>query len=465
MQIKSCLGVMLSTFVLPLSLAAVWQPTDMSPVLPAGNHQRKAVIFPQLEYHMAYNATNGEHNLDEMLFGQTVHIRDISLASRLANQQKLATVGDPATAEANDEYLGTMADAEVAFNTKQQVARLGLNGSMRLNENLCEGPQWSVGFSIPFEYYEHGMDVNITEGSAGTLATSGAGRFGNVQNITLFAVDHGDLDAYWRNDILQLKGLQKTDTRRNIGIGSVRLSSTLHAKKGSLGNFYVSALVGLPTGSKSNGNIVWPIERGASNSWQIGFSGAWNCKLNDRWSFFSQSSFMKSFSMNVNLRVPKLNTSTQGTSLFAAGILANVRFTGTAGTATTDLVLKETISEYDSAMPYFANNAINVKRRLGWIVNSKGGFKYDAGPFDLKFWYDFYFRRKTKVRANNNTPDGTYNYATVTARTEQVRHTLGWMTEYPLGMDSKIGIGSSHVFTGKNTPKYHSMYLNFSSCF
>jgi hypothetical protein len=128
-------------------------------------------------------------------------------------------------------------------------------------------------------------------------------------------------------------------------------------------------------------------------------------------------------------------------------------------------LLKNTISAYDSLVPYFADNAIEVKRRLGIITQAKFGCAYSCSKFDLSWWYNFYYRQKMKVTPNLNTPAGTYNYETVMARTNQKRHIFGWQVDYPLQNGVMLGLGSTHVFKGKNSPKYHQACVSIKSNF
>ena len=50
-------------------------------------------------------------------------------------------------------------------------------------------------------------------------------------------------------------------------------------------------------------------------------------------------------------------------------------------------------------------------------------------------------------------------------RTNQRTHSFGWDVAYPFGDDKSFSIGSQHVIRGKNSPRYHSLFITFKTSF
>ncbi len=463
MKNKLLLGALLSAA--PFA-SAIWQPADIAiPTTKSG--KRGILVMPSLESHVGYRAFDADGvkgGLDTLLFTQAFTIGDVFLASRLAAAGKLQSWNN-VTPSDTLSYLGTLATAKVNIVAEQQCARLGFNGAFTFKKNLVGNDVlWTMGYAIPVEYYEHKMDLTFSDVQVGIDVDF----LGHTGAIDQFVTNYADMYEFFNQDVVELKGLAFNTRQRSLGIGSVKLFSMLDWKgmaHRDIEQFQLAVVLGLPTGTTPDGNVVWPIERSASGAMQLGAHGNVQWKIASHWNPFIKFEVTGRFAKNVYQRVPKKKTFAAGTSLFTDGILANDNFTDVAGAGAASRLLNAPIDEYDSLIPFFADQRVMTSRRLGIILNFECGNTIKTNAFDVNLAYNLYYTQKDKITVSSDAPAGVYNTDVLTANTKQLRHSFKWEAVYVLRDNTFLSLGSQHVVHGHNTPQYHAGMLSFVSTF
>lgn len=442
------------------SLFSVWQPIEIN-VGPTDTTKQGCVLIPRLSHSMGYRAfdsTDNQTSLSGLLFdGATLKFEDVFQFSKMAkNSQVQETTTDTDIAYATS-YFGTLADSKININAKQECSSIVAAGSMTLTKDLGgKGICATVGFVAPFEYRIHKMDVNFTDVNIGTDVVAGATNGAIDEFVTRYA----DVRSFFDEDVIALKGLVFNELQRSFGIGSTKLYVQFDFKEKAhkhFDAFQIAVVLGLPAGAKPDGNTIWPIERGGSGSTQLGaqFNASW--VVSGKVKAFVTMDIMKRFKIDTYMRVPKKKVVAAGVAFSASDIIANSNLDAFA--------TRVAIDAYETSRPYFADQRVLTERRLGAILNVKGGIDVDAGPFGFSSWYHFMFKQTDKVTIHKDAPSGTYNTSPATVNTKQRRHSLGWQATYPLGDNANFGIGSEHVVAGRSTPQYHTLFLNFISTF
>ncbi|MCF7900039.1 hypothetical protein K9K77_00885 [Candidatus Babeliales bacterium] len=465
------IGMLLSA---AFPLGAVWQPLD-SKVIETRDNERGCMVFPTMEYSWAYNAHDNNKNqqgLDKLLFGQVITLGNLFLPSKLANEGKLkSTAGGAADNYYQDAYLGTLANTELNIDAEQQQYRFAVNGAWTFNKEL-EGQHvlWTCGFHLPIEYYEHTMNMTLSKIDIGTSARyTGEVTSDSVGGHPEFLQRYADAWDFFSDEVLLARGLLLDQHQRSFGIGSVKLYSMLDWKNfanyKSIDAVQLAFVLGLPSSTNPDGNTIWQIERGSSNTVQMGAQAHLAFNMGECCNAYFTVSAMGHAASNVKQRVPK-----KMTGAIAERLNEDVEIAffghGTTGTKLgSALYLSAAIDEYDTVIPFFAQSNILTRRHLGAKINATFGVKADAGPFVFDAWYTLYYKQKDSAKVHPDAPAGTYNIDLTTERTNETRNTFGWSSTYGLQEGATLSIGTQHVFKAQNSPQYHTVFITFGSTF
>ncbi len=442
------------------SAYAVWQPyMETTSVDVPG--KTVSVLAPFGQHHVATQAFDANHNeveLDTMLFGKELTIGDVYLQSKLAKEAKLqSTAANPTDTLG---WLATLSDAKIDIESVQKCFRFGFNGSLTLPKNSNDGVKVILGFSLPFEYYEHHLDVDFPDAELG--ADSGTGS----SDYDVFFANYGTVESFFYRDVIGLKGLVFKEFQRSLGVGATELfglldlSNYAHEK---IEKMQIGVILGLPTGSEPDSSVVWPIERGSSGAWQLGAISNITWFRNGFFNPFVSCRVLGSFANTISQRVPRKYTFAAGQTMAQTRIIH--RSATTTGTSI-GMALNTAIDRYETDVPFFADTAIPVERTLGAIFDVKFGNSinyYDK--LILNTWYYFHQRLGDTIKVASWAPVGVYNIDVVSARTNQRTHSFGWCVAYPFGIDKLFSIGSQHAIAGKNSPRYHSLFIAFQASF
>lgn len=439
--------------------AGVWQPYSETTSVDVPG-KMISVIAPFVQHHMATQAFDAHHNeveLDAMIFGKEFTIGDVYLLSKLAKESKLQEAANP---QDNSGWLATLSDAKIDIEAVQKCFRFGFNGSVTLPQHGNDGLKVILGFSLPFEYYEHSMDLDFPDSELGANSVTTSSLH------SVFLQNYGTVESFFYRDVIGLKGLVFKELQRGLGVGTTQLFALLdlsnyaHEK---IEKMQVGVILGVPTGTEPDSSVVWPIERGSSNAVQLGILSNITWAGNRYFNPFFSCRILGNLASTVSQRVPRKYTFAANTSMATAGIIN--RSATTSGTST-GMLLNTAIDRYETDVPYFADTAIPVDRTLGARFDVKFGNSinyYDK--LILNTWYYFHQRLGDKVKAAQGAPAGVYNFDVVTARTNQRTHSFGWDVAYPFGIDKAFSIGSQHAIRGKNSPRYHSVFVAFETSF
>jgi hypothetical protein len=438
---------------------AGWQPmprigVDMDPT------KFVYVVAPYFVSDIAYKAFgNDKHSigLDKFVFGKTVQIKDVFLASRIAG------LGD--TNVNAGSYLSLLSTTTMVMEASQHrdmfSVEWSLNTALGSSDVLL-----TTGITVPFEYYE--QDINVEyEGAA--LGSDYSTTPITTTNPGFFFTKYPDMDGFVQTEILDPKGLSLKNFQRSFGVGAIRLFSML-----DFSNYWTEATKRLQIGfvahldapQTENANIVWPIERGLGATYVGGFAQV----------YLNFNAFLKPFivaevtgavAKNMLMRVPVLKTVT------GAQAAANITFGNAdvlSGTFNTSLVTAP-FSFYDSSVPFFSDETLLVRRRRGALQLVKFGNSFDLGGIaQLDVWYEHAHRMQDKItrssKADPTTESNTYDFEVVTRNTRNSYHIFAWQMIYGFqdsvddGFEgAKITLGTQHVIKGKNAPQYQSAFV------
>lgn len=434
---------------------AGWQPTprigvDMDPT------KFMYVVAPYFRTDLAYKAFDANKHsigLDAFVFGKpAVQIKDVFLASKLA--------GLDDTTLSTSNYLSLLSTATMSMELDQTRNMFSLEWSL----NVALGDSdvlLTSGVTVPVEYYEQTIDIEYIGASLGTTFAGGPTDPG------FFFTLYPDMDGFFQTEVLSPKGLVLKDFQRSLGIGSVRLFSMLDFSNywaESVERLQIGFVAHLDAPQTENANIVWPIERGLGATYVGGFGQV----------YLNFTSFLQPFiiaevtgavAKNMMMRVPQLKTVTAAqvaavATFGSSNILCSSNLTGT--------VIDVPFEMYDSTVPFFADQALLVRRRRGALQTVKFGNRFDfASKAFLDVWYEHAHRMADKItrsdKAAGSTATNVYNFNVVTQNTRNSYHILGWQMIYGFqdGVvdGAKITLGTQHVMKGKSAPQYHTAFM------
>ena len=233
----------------------------------------------------------------------------------------------------------------------------------------------------------------------------------------------------------------------------------------SIDALQLAFILGLPSDTNPDGNTIWQIERGSSNTVQVGAQAHLGWHMGEHCNSYLTVSAMGHVPSDVKQRVPKKMIGAVAERLNEDVGIAFFGH-GTAGTKLgSTLFLSDAIDEYDTVIPFFAQSNILTRRHLGAKINATLGIKMDAGPFVFDAWYNMYYKQKDSAKVHPDAAAGTYNIDLTTDRTNETRNTFGWSSTYGLQKGATLSVGTQHVFKAQNSPQYHTLCVTFGSTF
>ena len=166
-QIKkaSTLGTLLGALaIITQTHTAMWQgPHNIKIAMKRGSGA--TIVAPHAQFDMdfkAFDNTKKQVNLNALVFGTpNIHIGNIFLASNLAANNKVGI-------QTGGDYLSLLSTMTVDMSLDEKHFSCALEGSIS-GSPFDTDSILTLDVMIPFEYYEHNIDVEyISQGIAGT---------------------------------------------------------------------------------------------------------------------------------------------------------------------------------------------------------------------------------------------------------------------------------------------------------
>jgi hypothetical protein len=455
------LGTLLFSIV---SVEAFWNmPNAIGLPMDTGKHGYLSA--PSVRYDLAYRAFDSNKNqvaLHTLILGKSsVQIQDVYLLSKLALVDATASPAKVSNVAGTTlgEYITKIGNATIDFDFEEKRFQTSIEGSVTLP--LFESDTLlTVGVMLPFEYYKHYINRRYDFAGSNLLGLQSAtANTGSSANVDRFFVNNATMDSFVQQEVLAPKGLTMLDVHRTFGLGSPRIFGLVDLshywdEDVQKAQFGLEVVRRAPQGDTHN--IVWPAIRGWGANY-VGANLALELSFTSCFRPYLKGEVFGALSHAERLRVPKQKKRISAAGDLSANDILSPSFHSAFTVPNTDA---GNFSLYDSTVPFFADSAIEVKRRRGGIANLEiGNRMLFKEKVDTRVYMQLRHKSKDSVKSNKNTAAGTYDYAMVTNRTNQLSYTFGWDATYGLTGDATLTTGSEHVVKAENCPQYHSWFL------
>ncbi len=164
----------------------------------------------------AYDTRGCHCQLGNALLGNTVHVRDIFLPSKLAACGFLSLPGDCAVGGcAEQQYLAHLAATKLLFNAHTQSTRVSIDLATIINLPCHSRTQLTFGAHIPYVRKRNFLDIAIAGGNLGVGSMLGE------NNITQYLRQYNiDLIDFIRRAVLAPKGITYAPFIESSGVPS-----------------------------------------------------------------------------------------------------------------------------------------------------------------------------------------------------------------------------------------------------
>ena len=450
---KQIIKVLLSFTIFGTSLHAWQAPYDIGIKSKLGSTGYFTMPSMQIDFAFdGFNNNKDKTTLQAVTFGKKeIELQDLFLVSKLAKKG--------CTSFGIDDYVTLLATTTASFELEERrvttAAQFSLTGLAFGSLAIA-----TLEVRIPFELCEHSIISHFYGDGIANSIVADISNF-DANSPVFFFVRNISVESYVKEEILDPKGLRLLHSHRSVGLGAIRITAALDFQ-----DCFVSRVNKLQGGivafldapQSDTTNIIWPATRGLGGNY-LGFVGEAEFELNKVMMPYLQIEAIKSFAQHVRMRVPQQKSGIgDARKLFDHGLKASKDMVG--------VTIQRSYSEYDTTIPYFADNAYEFSRTLGASVRFNAGNRVIlADRCMLESWYALHYKFADVVEACESTPEGPFNYATVTEPTRNMSHSFGSRVSYALGNDIFINLGSIYTVRGKNAPRYNSIFVSLESAF
>ncbi len=383
-------------------------------------------------------------SIPDLVIGQDLHIKDIFLASKLAEQGKLVLPGqNPGFGSTpQEQYIACTADTSLQFSgdMSETFAELSLFYTWRGYNCL----KLAAGVYIPVRHQKRRLHLDC---AAGFLVCGQPVNFIGENNVTQFFNDFIDFNDYLFRGIFAQKCIKCMPFQEKTGIGDVSVAVIVDAAEYNC-NFQVArfGLMGiLPTGCIRSGNILWEIELG---------TGAFRFKpFIDIHTWTGYRYFNPRLYLDVIYsapfvgmrRVPQRKNERYQ-------LLMPVRYEPYTVLPFDDFdVTKREVS--DVASPTKIHYGAQVDILVGNLFFNIMQSSFSAGLF-------YEGRYKSADRYEVRCAQTQFNTRLLKKITSEVTHAIRWNMQWSFDERSVFEFGSSNVLGGKNTLIINQLYAS-----
>ncbi len=451
-----------------------------------------------------FNAATGGFNdegvsvpLSTVVFGTgCISFKDIYLFSRLSscNQVRIkncCNIPDPCDETqpfgsfSDDLYTTLLAPVQVKINA--ETREYGILPSLIFHYDVGQSDLFSIalGVTFPFKTKQNTMDIYFENGdlfSAGFVATT----IEQETSITQFYRDYIDVEDFFYTAILSPKGLTFDGNQRVTGLGDI--SAFVMLEYHHHHNVEVGLSVVFPTAAKGKQCKVWEPVLGNGGAFQFDpfIQGLFNTSVPYLNPFVRVAAEFSAKISNYATRAPSLVTNDH------RQMVHNV--VGLNNPSMFDDFYVDAFQAYDSNVPLFADNVVNLDVKIGnKVMVGIGNYAYQLFHESFRWGLFYNYMHKSQdsytggcttpsiassITADDVcppvetcstcvlTPDCSGNISTVDLcalerNTNQESHSIGTTLIYKFKNRFEISVGGDFVIAGKNVPKRQTFLGTF----
>lgn len=429
--------------------------------------------------------------LANSVFGNDIHVRDIFLLARLAENNNVHidqinplsvlptyAVRQPASTDpfgwfADDIAVTHLAKVKVSFGSAEQY-EYGANISAMYRFRPFGSCTTALvfGATLPVKGCVHRFDMTLSDGDL--FIYSFVDNVGIRQNpLQQFFIDYSGLEDFFVRAVLGSKDLIYEPSQNKIGIGDVALfaSADFAGALEHVEGLQVGATLVLPTGGKARGDKLWEVVLGNEAY---------------RFDFYSNVIFKSSCSwLNPTLRAVA-EVSLPFSSLRR---IAQQRSFGysSEGVLTGDAMVPISLTDIRNPIPQLAGYWVapfNERDSTSCIfadevvcANVRPGTRFSGGVGNyfndifnlglrLGIFYDFTYKGCDKLKyVQSKCSTNPFDAGCLQTCTNLKAHRLGWILAYKFESMVELNIGSQHVIAGRNTPQSNEFFASLIAVF
>lgn len=392
-------------------------------------------------------------NLGRCLFGTHLHLKDIYLASALAEKNLLTLPGNPAfSGIAHEQYIATLADTNLKFFAQEKQTKVSYDMALNYQFPYLEGNLYgTAGAHICLAKIKHCLQLNTTDGKIGVGNTSGesnVSQFFNSNNI--------DFLAFFSRTVLKPKGLRFEPFQQQRGISSWALFGELNYT--ATKPYHPSVTWGInlifPSTTDHNTQLIWPIIYGKDSkiitelfAEIIGKSENPDLMFNP----FAYCSCAFYSPATKEYRIPMLKNNLDPVFLPESFKLYTIK----------------PFEEWDSSIIQFADQykTISIGPSVRFTGTIGNNFKYIFdSPFSLYAAYRFLYKSKPSIAVINGQGK-TFMRNIFEQTMTHKQHSLFFNISFYQGDRLQANIGSQIICGGTNTKEYTKLFFSLFCMF
>ncbi|MEX0849425.1 MAG: hypothetical protein WD055_04290 [Candidatus Dependentiae bacterium] len=383
-------------------------------------------------------------SIPDFVFGRDILIKNIFLASKLADEGKFTLPGSaPAFgADQSEQYIACTADTKLKIEGSFQET----NGELSLFSTfvMYDCVKLATGFYVPVRHIERDLRLQCVDGQIT------CGRPDNItgeDNIIQFFSDYVDFNDYIFNGILAPKCIECNLHQKRTGLGDVSVATILdfagYSDWWQIARF---GLVGiLPTGEIRNGNILWEIEFGTG---AFRFKPFIDIHMWTGYQYFNPRFYLDviiSAPFHGQRRIPQKKDK-------KSELLIPPRFQPF-------IVLP--FDDFDATKREFADAASTTRIHYGTQVDVLAGnlfFNIMQSAFSAGLFYEGTYKGSDRLAVV--CPKAKFNTYLLEKISNQIAHMIRWNVQWTGDGQTVFEFGSRHVLGGRNTFNINEIFAS-----
>ena len=411
-------------------------------------------------------------SLGQSLVGKCPTIGDMFLLSRLSRDGELKLDCDQNQFGFNPEeqYLFYLAPVKVGLDVEEKAVNIDF--SLLYNFVLpwgYENIRGVVGANVPLKSVRHDLDVQLIGGSLFQKGNTEHPSTVLTNVLVDFFKDFTSINDFFQRAVLDPKGLTLEKRQRKMGLADINTFFLLDFKKyfDVIDAFQVGVNFVWPTGNTADGDKVWEIILGNGGGVEAELFS--NLTFNTSYNYLNPIFFLSArygFEYCDKQRVPR----------FVFNTVEDKAITDDSNNPTIDGLLVPVFpdakaaqfAEFDTLVPLFADNVVEVERNPGITVNfGMGNYTYDVFKADLRLglFYHFMYKDRDSIFVDCSSKTVKYDTHLLEQQSKQWMHRLGWNLTYRAKHPVEVSFGSNHVVVGQNVGRTHEIYASLSAAF
>lgn len=403
--------------------------------------------------------------IEDYIFNENLDLRDIYLASRLAEKGLLSTTNSFGKTSAQ-QYIAQLAPMHVHFTPDYRERGCLFRAVYRWQPCGWEKTAILIGTTFSFKQLDHFMQLDFDRGrlaanSVETLTVNPDGTVTFEDNITQFFTDYSGLFNFFHDAVLLPKQLEYDIYQQRTGFGDLGLF--MEAEVRDPGFFWtdkveIGAALTLPTGNKQTGFILWEIELGNGGAIQLDLYSSLTFK---KLSFLGTMTFAGACRFSAPftkpIRMPQIKTS-------KSNLILPPRFSSYFINTPSG-----TFYEVDSTSQSFADEVVCSKIFYGLtgIFTVSNDWDIEAIGGGASFIYQASLKALDSIHPMGQL--GKYFVPAIAElQTDTVSHTITGLVKWAFSKNKKdyeVMLGTEAVVAGKNVLNTHKVFLGLTLSF